>query len=146
MCCYRAKYTSKSYLETYFYFLLLDNYSCLSGRPNQNPVNFNHIFNQYFRKICAPNLLKRIQNIHPWTIRFYQVPISQLGEDLKQFGEMLIMDLVNADITSTKSIGKYCILFCSNTKRFLFRGGSNADSPEEPNCQHGWLDWWYYGV
>ena len=41
-----------------------------------------------------------------WTfVRFYQVPISELGEDLKQFAEMLITDLINAGITSSKCVG-----------------------------------------
>ena len=37
--------------------------------------------------------------------RFYQMPVSELGEDLKQFAEMLILDLTNADITSSKQLG-----------------------------------------
>ena len=39
-------------------------------------------------------------------VQFYQVPISGLGEDLRQFAEMLITDLLEAGITASKSIGK----------------------------------------
>ena len=42
-------------------------------------------------------------------VKFYQTPVRHLGEDLRQFGDMLISDLIKAGIITTKPIGKYFI-------------------------------------
>ena len=57
----------------------------------------------------AVPIIKRapeLENLLLTFVQFYQVPISGLGEDLRQFAEMLITDLLEAGITAAKSIGK----------------------------------------
>ena len=57
----------------------------------------------------AVPIIKRapeLENLLLTFVQFYQVPISGLGEDLRQFAEMLITDLLEAGITASKSIGK----------------------------------------
>ena len=64
------------------------------------------MFSELSQAIPVIKRAPELEDILLTFVQFYQVPISGLGEDLRQFAEMLITDLLEAGITASKSIGK----------------------------------------
>merc|ERR1711902_414625 len=67
------------------------------------------MFSELSQAIPVIKRAPELEDILLTFVQFYQVPISGLGEDLRQFAEMLITDLLEAGITNSKSIEEMVI-------------------------------------